>query len=48
MRCRFTCDCGAELRVEERTDSIACPQCGSQYAITITKIAGPTSSQRTG
>jgi len=47
MRCRLTCDCGAELRVEGRTDRIACPQCGSQYAITITKIAGPTSSQRT-
>ena len=47
MHCGLTCDCGAELCVEDRTDNIGCPQCGAQYAVTITKIGRSAPSQQT-
>lgn len=41
MDCTISCECGRSVGATETDCRVECPECGTVYAITITRIAQP-------
>jgi len=39
MDCTISCECGRSIEVTGTDHHVACPDCGTVYAVTITRIA---------
>ena len=41
MDCTISCECGRSIEATGTDHHVACPDCGTVYAVTITQIAQP-------